>query len=54
MKADAGGREFFSGFHFGMDDWGNGRLPSRSDVMTIARHFNAGNSLELPKSRRDG
>jgi hypothetical protein len=26
MKADAGGRELFSGFHFGMDDWGKGRL----------------------------
>jgi hypothetical protein len=26
MKADAGGRELFSGFHFGMDDWGNLRL----------------------------
>jgi hypothetical protein len=26
MKADAGGRELFSGFHFGMDDWGNWRL----------------------------
>jgi hypothetical protein len=26
MKADAGGRELFSGFHFGMDDWGNSRL----------------------------
>jgi hypothetical protein len=26
MKADAGGRELFSGFQFGMDDWGNGRL----------------------------
>jgi hypothetical protein len=23
MKADAGGRELFSGFHFGMDDCGN-------------------------------
>jgi hypothetical protein len=23
MKADAGGRELFSGFHFGMDDWAN-------------------------------
>jgi hypothetical protein len=22
MKADAGGRELFSGIHFGMDDWG--------------------------------
>ena len=22
MKADAGGRELFSGFQFGMDDWG--------------------------------
>jgi hypothetical protein len=26
MKADTGGRELFSGFHFGMDDWGNWRL----------------------------
>jgi hypothetical protein len=26
MKADAGGRELFSGFHFGMDDWDNWRL----------------------------
>jgi hypothetical protein len=26
MKADAGGRELFSGFHFGLDDWGNWRL----------------------------
>jgi len=28
MKADAGGRELFSGIHFGMDDWGNWRLNS--------------------------
>ena len=28
MKADAGGRELFSGFHFGMDDWGDWRLNS--------------------------
>ena len=27
MKVDAGGRELFSGFHFGMDDWGIWRLP---------------------------
>jgi hypothetical protein len=26
MKADAGGRELFSGFHFGLNDWGNWRL----------------------------
>jgi len=26
MKADAGGRERFSGFHFGLDDWGIWRL----------------------------
>jgi hypothetical protein len=26
MKADAGGRELFSGFHFGMDDCGIWRL----------------------------
>jgi hypothetical protein len=24
MKADAGGRELFSGIHFGLDDWGGG------------------------------
>ena len=26
MKVDAGGRELFSDFHFGMDDWGIWRL----------------------------
>jgi hypothetical protein len=26
MKADAGGRELFSGFHFALDVWGNWRL----------------------------
>jgi hypothetical protein len=25
-KSDDGGRELFSGIHFGMDDWGNWRL----------------------------
>ncbi len=32
-----------------MGDWGNWRLPSRSDAMTIARHFNAGfNPQNIP------
>jgi hypothetical protein len=34
MKADAGGRELFSGFHFGMDDWGIWRLNIRWPAMT--------------------
>jgi hypothetical protein len=35
MKADAGGRELFSGFHFGMDDWGNWRLNPRCKGKTM-------------------
>ncbi len=38
----------------GLDKLALSGWPSRSDSMTIARHFNAGNCLVLPKSRRDG
>jgi len=40
--------ENFSGD--GMGDRAKGRLPSRSDAMTIARHFNAGFSCEINTS----
>jgi hypothetical protein len=32
MKADAGGRELFSGIQFGMDDGGNWRLSFSSEL----------------------
>jgi hypothetical protein len=37
-----------------MDDWGIGVCQSRSDAMTIARHFNAGlnvKSIQVPEGR---
>jgi hypothetical protein len=33
MKADAGGRELFSGIHFGLDDWGIWRLNTNMNRM---------------------
>jgi hypothetical protein len=39
MKADAGGRERFSGFHFGMDDWGNWRLNFQPRMNTDGHGF---------------
>jgi hypothetical protein len=39
---------------FVMDERGGWRLAVPKEPLTIARRFNAGNSLELPKSRRDG
>jgi hypothetical protein len=51
MKADGNS---FPVFILGWTIGAIGVWPSQRDAMTIARRFNAGNSLELPKSRRDG